>query len=325
MVYDDIAAAVDVAVLAFMDDEYSDVVAPHRRANPLAYHYNSTCRLRSRFVQKRAWGFVCVSNDSLGKEEMLGYCIWAYQDTAGPGFPMADLAGNPKKDVANPPVEAHHTSLFFAVERLRCEIDDLYNSHPLSPYHVPVLDRVALSTLFSGAPARGHQAIKVEEDKDSAVSVAPPTVPTGSPWAPLPPHFHLFGLAVSPVHQRKGVGKALLQHSMDSLVNPHRVPATLVASPNGQKLYTSMGWKIVGWMGPPHPRFTGGAAMVWNGTGEQWIRDVTDEDHEKAGGRYQVWHRDADAVYLEKWTDQLKMNVPGTVEQAEKLVAEATI
>ena len=65
--------------------------------------------------------------------------------------------------------------------------------------------------------------------------------------------------------------------------------------------------------------------MVWNGAGEPWVRDVTQEDHEKAGGRYQVWGRDADGVYLEKWTGQPGMSVPGTVEQVVTLVQEDTV
>ena len=126
-----------------------------------------------------------------------------------------------------------------------------------------------------------------------------PVVPTDTPFAPLPPHFHLFHLAVSPDHQRRGIGRALLQHSLDTLVAPHHVPAVLIASPAGYPVYKAVGFRTVGWLSPPGLGFEGGAAMVWDKSGK-WIRDVTEEDERRAEGKVTVAGRVVDAVYLDR-------------------------
>lgn len=85
---------------------------------------------------------------------------------------------------------------------------------------------------------------------------------------------------------------------------PHHVPAVLIASPAGYPVYKAVGFRTVGWLSPPGLGFEGGAAMVWNRSGEKWIRDVTEEDERRAGGKVKVAGRVVDAVYLDKQRPQ---------------------
>jgi len=313
MVFDDLPACVDISASAFIDDELYAMINPHRHEYPLAWRYWCSSRMRRRFVQKDTWGFVCFNTTSSGIEQITGYCLWCYT-LEGAGSTLLDLDGNPKPDIADPPVEQNHDSIFFGVERLRARIESTYNEHPLSPYSNPAGKRAPLSLLslrrsFGLAPSPSVLESLADPSNASGTSAmqspssaAPsfPAVPPTTPFAPLPPHFHLFHLAVSPDHQRLGIGRALLQHSLDGLIAPHHVPAVLIASPSGYPVYKAVGFKTIGWLSPPELNFEGGAAMVWDGSGEKWLRDVTEEDERKAGGKVKVAGRVVDAVYMEK-------------------------
>jgi len=312
MVFDDLPACVDVSASSFIDDELYAMINPHRHKYPLAWRYWCSSRMRRRFVAEDTWGFVCFNTTSIGVEEITGYCMWSYT-LEGAGSTLLDLDGNPKPDIASPPVERNHQSFFYTIERLRARLESIYNEHPLSPYSNPAGKRAPLSLLslkrsFGLAPSPSvlQSLAKSSSSPDTLSTPSPPAdstfpvVPTDTPFAPLPPHFHLFHLAVSPDHQRRGIGRALLKYSLDTLVAPHQVPAVLIASPSGFPVYKAVGFRTVGWLSPPGLGFEGGAAMVWDGSGEKWIRDVTEEDERRVGGKVKVAGRVVDAVYLDK-------------------------
>jgi ribosomal protein S18 acetylase RimI-like enzyme len=55
-------------------------------------------------------------------------------------------------------------------------------------------------------------------------------------------HHFVQMLAVSPEHQRKGIGRALVKHAQ-GLAAAEKMPLLLVSSPFGEKLYLSCGFK----------------------------------------------------------------------------------
>ena len=60
----------------------------------------------------------------------------------------------------------------------------------------------------------------------------------------LDPRWHLGVLAISPNHQRKGVGGKLVRYGQD-LAAKENLPITLEASVGGRGLYMKEGFKIV--------------------------------------------------------------------------------
>jgi len=303
MLFTDIPSCATISTTCFLDSEYDDIIQPHRRANPLAYWYSASTSLRHAFVGKYSWGFVAYSTspnpdcengegDGEGEGEILGYCRWGYSLTGFTASTPLDLNGNPKPDVADPPVEPVHTGFLWELERLRAGIEKVYLTHPLSPYHIPSKDRTPISSLWkTQEPTPGSQ----------------PPVP---PSAPLPPHFYLYTLAVVPGAQRRGVGRALLRYSFDNLVARHHVPASLTASGQGKGLYASAGFRTVGTVAPPGMGYTGGMVMVWDGEG-RWVRAVTEEDRAKVeGGKVEVWGQEVDGVYVDREQGRKIDNLP---------------
>ncbi|KAF2112894.1 acyl-CoA N-acyltransferase [Lophiotrema nucula] len=61
---------------------------------------------------------------------------------------------------------------------------------------------------------------------------------------PLFPLWHLGGLAVSPNHQRRGIGRELVEHGQ-KLATKENVPCTLSSSIIGRDLYRKCGFKII--------------------------------------------------------------------------------
>lgn len=359
MRFSDIPGMASVASEAFYGDEFMHrTLNPYAEDNPLGWRYWVSTRLRARFVAKDSWGFVCCSKSTSPSghetEEVLGLALWTYR-VGGPGGSAVDLQGKPKQDVADPPVQHSNTSFWFAVERFRSKLEGLYNEHPLSPYHFATNDRTPVSSLWpisllwkseptklvslelqpapsslksrsapdSVSALMAEAAANVDDDAQPGAPTPHPAFTTATPFAPLPPHFYLMHLSVSPSAQRQGIGRGLLEYSFENLVAQHHVPAALIASSSGQGLYSSVGFKTVGWMSPPNAGFAGGAAMVWDGTGK-WVRAVTAEDKKRAGGKVKVWEREVDGVYVWKEDEQGIMSVPATVEQVESLVVEGT-
>jgi len=296
MLFADIPACATISTTCFLDSEYDDIIQPHRRANPLAYWYSAATSLRHAFVGRYSWAFVAYatkpdSESGIAEGEILGYCRWGYSLTGFTASTQLDLNGNPKPDVASPPVEPVHTGLFWSLERLRAGIEKVYFTHPLSPYHIPSKHRVPLSSLWkTQEPPPGSQ----------------PPVP---PSAPLPPHFYLYTLAVSPGAQRRGVGKALVKYSFENLVGKHHVPVSLTASGQGRGLYSSAAFRTVGTVAPPGMGYTGGMVMVWDGEG-RWVRAVTEEDKKAAGGKVLVWGQEVDGVYVDRVQGRMIDNIP---------------
>ncbi|KAH7113788.1 acyl-CoA N-acyltransferase [Dendryphion nanum] len=60
----------------------------------------------------------------------------------------------------------------------------------------------------------------------------------------LDPRWHLGILAVSPQHQRRGIGSQLL-HKLQDLATQEEVPITLEASVSGRGLYLKEGFRVV--------------------------------------------------------------------------------
>lgn len=57
--------------------------------------------------------------------------------------------------------------------------------------------------------------------------------------------WHVQSLVVSPVYQRKGVGRLLMQPVIDR-AQRERVPIGLTSSPEGEKLYRKLGFEKLG-------------------------------------------------------------------------------
>ena len=180
MVFDDLPACVDVSASAFIDDELYAMINPHRQKYPLAWRYWCSSRMRRRFVAENTWGFVCFNTTSTGAEEITGYCMWTYT-LEGAGSTMLDLNGDPKPDIASPPIERNHQSFFYTVERLRARLESIYNEHPLSPYCNPAGKRAPLSLLslkrsFGLAPSPSVLQSLAEPSSSPEPSVTPSPV-----------------------------------------------------------------------------------------------------------------------------------------------------
>jgi GNAT superfamily N-acetyltransferase len=63
-------------------------------------------------------------------------------------------------------------------------------------------------------------------------------------YAPLGPSWNVGLLAVSPRHQRRGVGGKLLKYIQD-IATEENLPITLEASVAGQGLYLKSGFKVI--------------------------------------------------------------------------------
>ena len=269
-------------------------------------------------MQKNTWGFVALVLADGGDEEIVGYTIWSYAaECAGGTAVYAD--GTPKRDVAVPEVKGNNAGLWFAVERLRSAIEEWYNEHPLSPYHIQCGEKVPLTSLLPEWLRPAAKSGEGERMGSSSVEANARFVKAAPapPLAPLPVHFHCSGLGVSPDCQNRGVGRALMLHALETLVEPHDVPATLIASPEGFPLYKSTGFKIVGWLSPPG-LFRGGMAMIWDGPGgRKWIKP--------ADGAI-VWEREVDVVHVDgKEVDEIVMEVPTTKDEVVELMVDVVV
>lgn len=315
MEFPDIPGVVDVLSRAFYNDEFYSILNPYRGERPLAWRYWCEQRLRRRFVQKDSWGFIALIRDAGGEEKIAGYTIWTYGAECTGGTAL-DVDGKPKADVADPPVAHNNTSVWFSLERFRCQMEGLYNEHPLSPYHIQCADKVPLASLLPRwlQPAKAGTGAGSSPAAANAEFIKAAPAP---PFAPLPVHWHCSGLGVSPDQQGKGIGKALMRYALEKLVKPHNVPATLIASPDGFPVYKSIGFKTVGWLSPPG-LFKGGMAMIWDeGLSKKCVRPANGAD---------VWGREVDVVYIdEKNKDKLEMEVPETKEELVELMVEAAV
>lgn len=66
-------------------------------------------------------------------------------------------------------------------------------------------------------------------------------------YAPLGPFWNLGLLAVSPRHQRRGVGAKMLQY-IQAIANEENVPVSLEASEVGKELYLKCGFKVINYV-----------------------------------------------------------------------------
>jgi ribosomal protein S18 acetylase RimI-like enzyme len=75
-----------------------------------------------------------------------------------------------------------------------------------------------------------------------------------------PGFLHLSSLSVSPKHQRKGIGKALVEVGM-GIAATEQIPVTLEASMTGQRMYSALGFVVI----EKHEIIEGfdGIAMLW--------------------------------------------------------------
>lgn len=318
MQFTDIPAVADISSRAFYNDEFYSMLTPYRESCPLAYRYWCLTRLRRRFVQRNTWGFVAVLTADNGKEVIVGNTLWSYAAECAGGTAL-DSNGQPKPDVSDPPVQGNNGGLWFVLERARCHLEGWYNEHPLSPYHNQCTDKTPLSTLLPTwlQPAKKEgNGIGIGSSSTAANAEFLKSGPA-PPFAPLPIHFHCNGLAVSPDYQGKGIGKALMLHALATLVEPHRVPATLIASPTGYHLYKAIGFKTVGWLSPPG-MFKGGMAMIWDEAGgRKWVKP--------ANGAV-VWEREVDAVFIDGGEEErVEMEVPETKEDVAEIMVEVAV
>ncbi|KAL0640607.1 hypothetical protein Q9L58_000271 [Maublancomyces gigas] len=74
--------------------------------------------------------------------------------------------------------------------------------------------------------------------------------------------WHLHWLGVDPQHQRRGVGRQLAQWGLDRAIED-RVWAGIESSAVGEKLYTSMGFKVIGDRLPCIEGINMGTVMAW--------------------------------------------------------------
>lgn len=74
--------------------------------------------------------------------------------------------------------------------------------------------------------------------------------------------WHLHWLGVDPQHQRKGIGRHLAQWGLDRAIED-RVWAGIESSAVGEKLYTSMGFKVIGDRLPCIEGINMGTVMAW--------------------------------------------------------------
>lgn len=100
----------------------------------------------------------------------------------------------------------------------------------------------------------------------------------------LNPRWHLAVLAISPNHQRKGVGGKLLRYGQ-RFAAEENLPMTLEASVPGRGLYAKEGFKIVeeGEIGPGYQA----VSMVWEPEGlkGKWLIDQGEGRAEVKGGK----------------------------------------
>jgi ribosomal protein S18 acetylase RimI-like enzyme len=79
-----------------------------------------------------------------------------------------------------------------------------------------------------------------------------------SPYAIDPRRGHIASMSTDPAHRRNGYGRLVFQALMDWFTGQGIPRVDLRATPDGQPLYTSFGFRVLG-----------GATMAWNAPGSR--------------------------------------------------------
>lgn len=214
---EDIPTATSIFCDAFIDDAYFALSCPYRREYPLAWRKTAAEDFRQALFKPGVYGFVCVADNGDGKgekDEILGCAVWERKG------PATAQKGDPYMN--------NNKTVSATIERWLRLVESKYENYVSpNPCICPLM-----------APLLGN-------------------LPLPETWTAINEgvmHWYLKLLAISPRHQRKGVGQLLLKWGIansreESAIAPTgpTSPLTLIASPNGQRLYRKVGFTVIGW------------------------------------------------------------------------------
>lgn len=269
----DLPAVTQVAYKAYLHNELTEWLWPHRFDHPTEYLDELAQRDRQRFVQPGSVAYVAVADESdaaltKGDHEpprvgaIMG-AAWLSRFPDGPDFNPATMPRSATLDADEAQRVAYkdmrrNGGVLTSFERRLCIFEARYNQ------------AIGLKCAAGSPQGFAEFGALLAEDKR---------------LAKLPSHWFIASLAVDPQFEGRGVGSTLVKHAK-GLAEESGTPLSLVSSDHGRALglYNKKeDMKITAWMtGLDGRKFVGGACCVWDPY-HLWVKAV--EEHTDDEGR----------------------------------------
>ncbi|KAF9878694.1 GNAT family protein [Colletotrichum karsti] len=239
----DIPAITDIGDTAFIDAELNVYLYPYRREFPESWRARMVRSTQLSLAKPGTHTFVCVTDDEDPTD-------WPRNQVVG--YARWDWNG-PADDPLTTKWRQNNTGFLKTVERTVLDWQGRYIKY----------FRLDKSASYE------HHAVFEKEGAEA-----------GNPYAPLKSFWLLEVLGVHPDWQGKGVGKKLMQWGLERS-DEDKVPIVLIATTDGQRLYTKLGFDVVNWATTRSFTWAEGGAVMIRDVDGTYTRKTTGEEATK--------------------------------------------
>lgn len=236
----------DISSQAFLHNALFDNLNPRRHEYYDSFRYTRLRHARNAMLKPSMRLLVAENDDG----EVVGYAMWErLGNDAIAQKVKAERDGILLRKLPPPPF-----SLYYVTLSMKSQIANCSTLLGLERFLVNVTDRIN-AVIAPDPSADPVAANKLRIASNTLEKLHWDTAERKIRW-------HLHWLGVDPAQQRKGIGRHLVQWGLDRAIED-KVWAGIESSAVGEKLYSSMGFKVIGERLPCIEGINMGTVMAW--------------------------------------------------------------